>query len=141
MREELHASHHYEYKNNDTKCWVCGQSFYEKALTRCSGFKSEKKACSIENVILDEEASYARTLEKCHLLVLKRFTKPEDVTSENLAELYHTYGCDSSIVEEVLNCRLPESIHTGFMLLMDKERARSKAAQIKQIITVKGIDL
>ena len=139
MREHWRKSHHYEHRNGETKCWVCGESWYAKQMTRRTGFaaKYPRPDTSIEGTIRREEVLYDETVKRCRALVMARFTHPEEVTGEALAELYHTHGCDSSIVEEVLDCRLPESVHTEFMGLMDKERARSRAAQKKEIITAR----
>lgn len=139
MREDWRKSHRYEYRDGETKCWVCGESWYAKQMTRCAGFaaKYPRPATSIEGTILREEVMYDEAVKRCSALVLARFTRPEEVTGEALGELYHTHGCDSSIVEEVLECRLPESVHADFLGLMDKERARSRAAQKKVIITAR----
>lgn len=139
MRVDLRKSHNYEFLNGETKCWVCGESWHAKELTRCAGFTSKypRPDTSTEEIIRREEMLYDETVKRCRKLVLARFTRPEEVTGEALAKLYHTHGCDSSIVEEVLDSRLPENIHAEFMELMDKERARSRAAQKKEIITVR----
>ena len=143
MREEWRESHRYEYRGGETKCWVCGESWHAKEMTRCGGFRARYPLSHcvergvIGQMLYNEEVLYAETTARCRALVLARFTRPEEVTGEALAELYHTHGCDSSIVEEVLDCRLPESVHTEFMGLMDKERARSRAAQKKEIITAR----
>lgn len=138
MREELRESHRYEYRDGETRCWVCREGWHSAQVTRCTGFaaKYPRSAPSIAQVIHSEEVLYAETVKRCRALVLKRFKCPEEVTGEALAELYHTHGCDASIVEEVLNCLLPERIHTEFMGLMALERERSRAAQKKEIITV-----
>ena len=140
MREEFRASHHYSHQNGQTSCRVCGESFYAKPLSRCPGFaaKYPREDNSIERCILNEELLYEKTLRHCRALVLKRFSSPAEVTAQALVDLWHTHGCDSSIIEEVLDCRLDESIHAEFMSLMDLERRRSRDAQIKKVITVKG---
>jgi hypothetical protein len=138
MREDWRKSHRYEYCDGETKCWVCGESWYANQMTRCTGFaaKYPRPDTSIEGTIRREEVLYDETVTRCRALVLARFARPEEVTGEAMTDLYHTHGCDSSIVEEVLDCRLPESVHSEFMSLMDKERARSRAAQVKKIITI-----
>jgi len=140
MRNELSKTHRYAHRDGETSCWVCGENWCAKRLNRCPGFaaKYPRKETTISGTILSEELLYSETMKRCRAIVLARFTRPEEVTGESLAELYHTHGCDSSIVEEALDCQLAESIHTDFMALMNKERARSRAAQKKAVITVQS---
>jgi hypothetical protein len=140
LYSEWEASHHYEYKNGETKCWVCGDIHSVRPTRRCPGFEAKypRHDTGVEGTIQREEVLYMETLKRCRSLVLKRFPRWEDVTGESLAELYHTHGCDPSIVEEVFDCNLPESVHTDFMKMMDKERDRSRSAQVKKVIMVQS---
>lgn len=141
LRPEFILTHRFEHKNGETKCWVCGQDYYSKTLSRCGGFEEKyprPEKPSIQTVIKGEEDLYFSTLERCKKLVLETFEKVEDINAESLAVLYHTHGCDPSVVEEVLDCRISEKIHEEFMFLMNKERERSRAAIKKEIIRVQG---
>ena len=139
LRAEFRASHRYRHENGETHCWICGESWNAKQITRCAGFSAKypRQDTSIEGSIRREEVLYDETLTRCRALVLTRFNKPEDVTGEALAELYHTHGCDSSIVEEVMSCRLPETVHAEFMDLMNKERNKSRAARKVVIVAAR----
>ena len=33
MREDWRKSHRYEYRDGETKCWVCGESWHAKEMT------------------------------------------------------------------------------------------------------------
>jgi hypothetical protein len=141
LRREWKNTHRFEYRNGETKCWVCGQDWYDDAseMKICLGFQKPKDLDMqqhIVDVIVREEKLYSRTLSRCRDLVKKTFSVPEQVNAEALAMLYTTHGCDPSTVEDVLDCRIPEHVHSQYMELIERERALSRAAQKKEIITV-----
>lgn len=140
MRPEWHASHRYEYKNGETKCWVCGQDWHAKDLKRCPGFKRtepEEAPTKIKRVLADEYRLYMDTIARCERMVRREHKDWSTLTGEKIAVLHHTHGCGVEELEWILDSSIPRQLRSDYEAVMETERARSRAAQVKEVITVR----
>lgn len=93
---------------------------------------------SIESVIAREEALFEKVLARARKLASE--IDIASLTGESLAVLHHTHGVDPTMLETALmeagKPPLAQECHDAYQRVMAVERARSKAAQQKIVITV-----
>lgn len=139
MRQDWHASHRYTHKDGETMCWVCGQDWHAKDLRRCPGFnrvETEDAPTKTKRILADEHALYMETIARCERMVRRRHKDWSTLTGEKIAVLHHTHGCGVEELEWILDSTIPRQLLADYEAAMDNERARSRAAQVKEIITV-----
>jgi alanyl-tRNA synthetase len=70
----------------------------------------------IAGIIKEEEEKFCKLYEKNKKLILTKFNDITKLDGETLSMLHHTYGCDPSTVEAILNTILPERLHTEYRI-------------------------
>lgn len=87
----------------------------------------------IEDVILVEERKAFALLDRSEKDVPNLVAKL-GMNGETLAILHHTHGYDPETVARIVG--VPTKILEDYRAAMETERAHSRAAQVKEIITV-----
>lgn len=128
-RKEWRSSHRFHYSKGETRCWICGTDWYSKDIDECPGFK--RSDSSISGVIRSEEEKAFDLMEKCERDVA-RIVPQMGMNGKTLAVLHHTYGHDP---ETVLTAIELAPFRAEYESEMEKERARSRAAQVKQSVS------
>ena len=86
----------------------------------------------IKDEVLNEEQKAFALLARAEKEVPKLVTKL-GMSGETLATLHHTYGYDPETVASIVPV-LPH-ILAAYHAAMETERARSRAAQVKEVVT------
>lgn len=136
--------HYFAGTMRDAPCRWCGQTregvrwdWYGKPPT-CEA-RPKWADESIESVIAREEKQFEKVLERAKKLATE--IDVAKLTGEELAVLHHTHGVDPSMLEVALmEAGKPtpsQEAHDAYQSAMATERARSKAAQKKEVISVR----
>jgi len=138
------GAHYFAGSWREAPCRWCGQTregvrwdWYGKPPT-CEA-RPKWADESIDSVIAREEKLFEKVLDRA-----KKLASEIDVaalTGGELAILHHTHGVDPSMLEAALMLAgkptPTQAAHDGYQTAMATERARSKAAQKKEIISVR----
>lgn len=90
----------------------------------------------IAKVIENEEKSFDRTLDTGLQLLDKITENSNSISGEQAFALYDTYGFPIDLTQLIARERRMEVDLAGFEAEMEKQRARARAAQKKEVITV-----
>lgn len=128
----------------DPKAHNFGSSLRESACRWCqrtreqvrhddlpAGCASRPPIPEIEDVILGEEHTAFALLARAQKEVPK-LVKRLGMNGETLAVLHHTHGYDPETVASIVS--VPPQMLADYHRLMELERSRSRAAQVKEII-------
>jgi len=123
----------------DSVCKWCGRS---RELVRHDDLpagclnRPDHADDDIADVIQREELRFWALLDKANLYVPKLVEKM-GMSGETLSILHHTHGYDPECVSAIVN--VPKQLMEEYHAKMEDERDRSRAAIVRNVITVKGI--
>ena len=139
MRGEWKKTHRFEYKNDQTKCRICGQDWYSKEMEPCAGFQpaqSEDTPDKIKRILLEEEIQYRESVKKARKLIEKDHKDWSTLTGKKLAVLHHTHGCGIEEIEWIFNDSIPKKLKEDYEKEMEIEKERSRKARKTEVIVV-----
>ena len=84
------------------------------------------KESTIKDILKNEENNYLNTLSNGLDLINKLTKSKNQLTGENIFQLYDTYGFPSEIVEEIAAENNIKLDLKGFKKLMEKQRLQSR---------------
>lgn len=129
--------HNFSNGARESKCSWCGRS---RELVRHDDLPAEcqkrPEMPDVADVIRGEE-------EAAHVLIGKaerdanKLVAKMGMSGETLAVLHHTYGHDPETVATVID--VPPQTLADYHAAMEEEKARSRAAQKKTVVTVNGL--
>lgn len=135
FREHPNA-HNFSNTSRQSKCFWCSRTREEVRYDSLKGECTKRPPdadVNIADVILGEEQRFWTLIRRAETDVPKLVTKM-GLSGETLAILHHTYGYDPECVGSVME--VPELLIKDYNYAMDRERALSKSAHVKEIITV-----
>ena len=128
-------AHNFPTALRESACQWCGrtreQVRWDELPPECA---KRPPVPEIEDVILGEERKTFALLARAEKEVPKLAAKL-GMNGETLAVLHHTHGYDPETVASIVD--VPPQMLADYHAAMETERARSRAAQVKQIITVR----
>ena len=128
-------AHNFPTLLRESACQWCGrtreQVRWDELPPECA---KRPPVPEIEDVILDEERKAFALLDRAEKEVPKLVAKL-GMNGETLAVLHHTHGYDPETVASIVD--VPPQMLADYHAAMETERARSRAAQVKEIITVR----
>jgi len=138
------GAHYFAGLGPEAPCRWCGQTregvrwdWYGKPPTCEARPKWANE--SIESVIAREEKLFEKVLDRAKKLAAE--IDVSALTGDSLAVLHHTHGVDPTMLEAALilagKPTPTQAAHDEYQTVMLVERARSKASQKKQIISVR----
>ena len=137
FRLDLKA-HNFPTALRESACQWCGrtreQVRWDELPPEC---QKRPPVPEIEDVILGEERKAFALLARAEKEVPKLVTKL-GMNGETLAVLHHTHGYDPETVASIVD--VPPQMLADYHAAMETERARSRAAQVKEVITVRTTD-
>lgn len=129
------TAHNFSGSMRESGCVWCGrtreQVRWDELPPECA---KRPLMPEIEDVILREERKAFALLALAEKGVPKLVAKL-GMTGETLAVLHHTHGYDLETVASIVD--VPPQILSDYHAAMETERARSHAAQVKEVITVR----
>lgn len=127
--------HNFPTALRESACQWCGrtreQVRWDEMLPECA---KRPQLPEIENVILGEELKAFSLIARAEKDVPNLVAKL-GMNGETLAVLHHTHGYDPETVASIVT--VPPQILADYHAAMETERARSRAAQVKEVITVR----
>ena len=90
----------------------------------------------VAGAIFAEESRFFELLSKAKSEVPKIVAKL-GMSGDTLAVLHHTHGYDPETVASVVN--VPPHMLADYHAAMEAEKSRSRAAQNKTVVTIKGL--
>jgi hypothetical protein len=131
-------AHNFGSSLRESACRWCGrtreQVRWDELPPECA---KRSPVPEIEDVILGEERKAFALLARAEKDVPKLVAKL-GMNGETLAVLHHTHGYDPETVTSIVD--VPPQMLADYHSAMEKERARSRAAQVKEAITVRTTD-
>ena len=128
-------AHKFGSSMRESKCHWCGRSRedvrWDDLPPEC---KKRPELEDVDDVILGEEQKAFALLNRAAKDVPKLVAKM-GMSGDTLAVLHHTHGYDQETVAGVVD--VPPQMLADYHTAMETERARSRAAQVKQVITVR----
>lgn len=76
----------------------------------------------ITGIIKAEEEKYHKLRARNEKLIRGKFADATKLDGQTLAKLHHTYGCDPSMIEDILGTTLPERLHDDYQLAYSQHR-------------------
>lgn len=129
-------AHNFSNTSRQSKCFWCNRTREEVRYDSLQGECAKRPPSAdvnIADVIFGEEQRFWSLIKSAESKVPKLIEKM-GLSGETLAILHHTYGYDPECVGSVIE--VPESLIKDYNHAMDRERALSKSAHVKEIITV-----
>ncbi len=130
------GAHNFSGFHRDAECVWCGRS---RELVRWDDLPPECQNrpawadVPIDDTILGEEQKFFALLTRAEKEVPKLIER-HGMSGETLALLHHTHGYDPETVSGVVN--VPAELLAEYNDRMERERAMSRAAQVKEIIRI-----
>lgn len=128
-------AHNFPGSLREAACQWCGrtreQVRWDELPPKC---QKRPPLLEIEDVILGEERKFFALLARVKKDVPKLVAK-FGLNGKTLSVLHHTYGYDPETVASIVD--VPPQMMADYHTAMETERTRSRAAQVKQIITVR----
>ena len=128
-------AHNFPTALRESACVWCGrtreQVRWDELPPECA---KRPPVPEIEDVILGEERKAFALLARAEKDVPKLVVKL-GMNGETLAVLHHTHGYDPETVASIVD--VPPQMLADYHAAMETERARSRAAQVKEVITVR----
>ena len=128
-------AHNFPTALRESACRWCGrtreQVRWDELPPECA---KRPPVPEIDGVILGEERKAFALLARAEKDVPKLVAKL-GMNGETLAVLHHTHGYDPEAVASIVD--VPPQMLADYHAAMETERARSRAAQVKEIITVR----
>lgn len=125
-------AHNFGSSRRESACRWCGrtreQVRWDDLPPECA---KRPQVPEIEDVILDEERKAFALLARAEKEVPKMVAK-HGMNGETLAVLHHTYGYDAETVASIV--AVPPQMLAEYHAAMERERALSRAAQVKEVI-------
>ena len=128
-------AHNFGSYMRESKCRWCSRS---REMVRWDDLPPEcqKRPAMMEiaDVILDEERKAFDLLNRA-VIAIPKLVAQMGMSGDTLAVLHHTHGYDPETVAGVVD--VPPQMLADYHAAMETERARSRSAQVKQIITIR----
>lgn len=86
-----------------------------------------KPQVDIVETIKNEEEKYIKLFERNKEMIVKKYSDVGRLNGETLAKLHHTYGCDPTMIEDVLDIFLPEQLHQDYLREYEKHKLTGMA--------------
>ncbi|NBR91252.1 MAG: hypothetical protein EBS68_15335, partial [Rhodobacteraceae bacterium] len=113
LRAQAKATHRFEYRGGQTRCWVCGQDWHAADMPRCRGFQRNEPegiVAKVDRVLTAEHQLYLATIARCEALVRREHSDWSTLTGEQVAVLHHTHGCGREELEWIFESDMPISL-------------------------------
>lgn len=127
-------AHNFPSSLRESRCVWCNRSResvrWDEHPPECA---ARPQMPEIADVILGEEQKALALLKRAERDVPRLITKM-GMSGETLAVLHHTHGYDAETVAGVLD--VPPQMLADYRDAMEAERARSRGAQVKELVAV-----
>ena len=109
-----------------------------KKLFGIIGTAPKEHDVDIAGVIRKEEEMYYEMLNRCEKLVKKKFNKDHLPSASDLTMMHHTYGCDPSVVEDILDVKFSQQIHDDYLVKYEQHRMTGRRGFVPVEIKVQN---